>query len=125
MAQYYGEAVGWYRLAAEQGDARAQYGLGSAYYEGRGVAQDYGEAVRWFRAAAEQGDAGARYGLGSAYYEGRGVGQDYIFAHMWLNLAAAGGFEPAREFRDEVAARMTRGQIAEAPARARERQERN
>ena len=34
------EAVAWYRRAAEQGDARAQYNLGGMYRKGRGVPQD-------------------------------------------------------------------------------------
>ena len=70
-------------------------------------AQDY-EATRH---AAEQGDASAQYFLGFAYANGRGVPEDDVTAHMWLNVAAATGDE---------AARMTREQIAEAQARARE-----
>ena len=34
------EAVKWYRLAADQGAATAQYNIGSAYYYGRGLPQD-------------------------------------------------------------------------------------
>ena len=40
-------------------------------------------------------------------------------AHIWLNLAAATGDENTRKASERVAARMTREQIAEAPARAR------
>jgi len=47
------EAVGWYRKSAEQGDADAQYNLGSLIEEGRAVPQDYREAVSWWRKAAE------------------------------------------------------------------------
>ena len=54
------------------------------------------------------------------YDNGRGVPQDYVTAHMWLNLAAATGHEDARKAREIVAASMTREQIAEAQARARE-----
>ena len=54
------------------------------------------------------------------YADGLGVPQDYVSAHMWLNLAAATGDEEARKARELVAARMTREQIAEAQARARE-----
>ena len=36
----YKEAVKWYRLAAEQGDAKAQYYLGAMYDEGLGVPRD-------------------------------------------------------------------------------------
>ena len=49
------EAVRWFRLAAEQGDAYAQYNLGRMYANGEGVPEDFVEAVAWYRKAAEQG----------------------------------------------------------------------
>ena len=55
VARDYAEAAKWYRKAAEQGHADAQYFLGSLYYNGQGVAQDEAEAERWFRKAAVQG----------------------------------------------------------------------
>ena len=48
------EAVKWYRQAAAQGNARAQFNLGVLYVEGLGVAQNYAEAAKWFRLAAAQ-----------------------------------------------------------------------
>lgn len=65
------------RKAAEEGDASAQYELGSKYDWGRGVPKDHEEAVKWYRLAAEQGARGAQSMLGSMYYEGRGVPDDY------------------------------------------------
>ena len=59
------------RLAAEQGDAGAQLGLGLMYRDGRGVPQDDAEAVRWFRLAAEQGLTGAQSLLGFMYRQWR------------------------------------------------------
>ena len=106
------------RHAAEQGDADAQFTLGVMYGTGRGVPQDDAEAVRWL--AAEQDNADAQYNLGGMYDNGRSVPQDNVSAHMWLNVAAATGDEEARTARERVAARMTREQIAEAQARARE-----
>ena len=58
------EAVRWYRLSAEQGNADAQYNLGFRYAIGLGFPQDEAEAVRWFRLAAEQGNADAQNNLG-------------------------------------------------------------
>ena len=49
------EATRWYRLAADQGDAPAQYNLGVRYDNGKGVPQDLAEAALWFGLAAEQG----------------------------------------------------------------------
>ena len=43
------EAVRRVRLAAEQGDADAQFNLGRMYAGGEGVAKDAVEAVRWYR----------------------------------------------------------------------------
>ena len=83
-------------------------------------AQDNAEAVAWYRLAAEQGHADAQFNLGWMYASGRGVPQDDVTAHMWLNVAAATGHEQARKNRDSVAANMTREQIAEAQARARD-----
>ena len=40
------EAVRWYRLGAEQGDAAAQSNLGVMYATGQGVPEDDAEAVR-------------------------------------------------------------------------------
>ena len=49
------QAVQWYRKAAEQGYAQAQFNLGNMYVDGRGARQDYAQAVHWYRKAAEQG----------------------------------------------------------------------
>jgi TPR repeat protein len=53
VAREVAEAVKWWRKAAEQGHANAQYGLGAMYTSGRGVARDDAEAAKWFRKAAE------------------------------------------------------------------------
>ena len=60
VKQDYAEAVRWYRKAADQGDADAQFCLGVMYYNGNGVKQDYAEAVRWYFKAAEQGHEEAK-----------------------------------------------------------------
>ena len=70
VEQDYAEAIRLWRLAAEQGNAFAQYNLGDAYHYGEGVEQDYAEAVKWYRLAAEQGDEDAQLFLGDAYYYG-------------------------------------------------------
>lgn len=79
------------RLAAAQGDAKAQYRVGFAYSVGLGVAQDYAEALKWYRLSAAQGDADAQFDLGLFYANGSGVLQDYAEALKWYKLAAAQG----------------------------------
>ena len=46
-------AVKRIRIAAEQGDAEAQFNLGEMYNEGKGVPLDYNEATKWYRLSAE------------------------------------------------------------------------
>lgn len=58
-------ALMWWRKAAEQGHAVAQYNLGTVFYNGIDVARDYEEAARWFSKAASQGDADAQARLNS------------------------------------------------------------
>ena len=129
MAAYhrgdYATALREFRALAEQGSAKAQWGLGAMYILGRGVPQDDAEAVKWYRKAAEQGVADAQYNLGSMYYDGQGVTQDYVQTHMWLNVAAS-SFPPGKDRdkalkeRDRVAKKMTPAQKAEAKKLARE-----
>ena len=54
------EAVKWYPLAAEQGDARAQHNLGFMYDNGDGVPVNYVQAYKWFSLSAALGDEDAR-----------------------------------------------------------------
>ena len=86
-----GDLVETLRLAAEQGDAIAQYALGVKYENGRGVPEDETEAVRWYRLAADQGLRAAQFNLGLMYLNGRGVPQDDAEAVRWYRLAAEQG----------------------------------
>src|SRR6266487_2686026 len=61
------------RKAAEQGDAKAQFNLGSMYHDGQGLPRDYAEAFRWCQKAAEQGYARAQDGVGYMHCNGQGV----------------------------------------------------
>ncbi len=76
------------RTLAEQGDAKAQFALGTMYRDGRGVARDYAEALRWWRKAAELGVVDAQYALGNIYSGGSGIARDSILARMWYSVAA-------------------------------------
>ena len=72
---------------AEQGNAEAQYSLGAAYYNERGVKRSYEQAVYWYKKAAEQGNANAQNNLGVAYHNGNGVEQDKNKAIYWFRKA--------------------------------------
>ena len=92
------EVATWFRKAAEQGYAEAQYWLGLCYYLGDGVTQDYNQAVTWYRKAAEQGYANAQESLGVCYYFGWGVMQNESEALYWYRKAAEQDHAYAKEW---------------------------
>jgi TPR repeat protein len=97
VTQDYVVAAAWYRKAAEQGYAKAQFNLGEMYLRGQGVSKDYAEAINWIQKAADQGDARAEDALGFTYYNGQGVPQDYAKAARWYGKAAEQGYPVAQQ----------------------------
>ncbi len=116
----YATALKEFRPLAEQGDAAAQFDLGTMYDKGQGVPQGYQQAAGWYTKAAEAGYASAQNNLASMYFIGEGVPQDYVLAHMWAHLAASQGGEDAVNKRDAIATFMTPAQLAQAQRLARE-----
>ena len=57
------KAVKWFRKAAEQNLADAQYILGVCYDSGEGVAKDEIEAYKWWLLAAGHGNDDAKYNM--------------------------------------------------------------
>ena len=114
------KAAKWYRKAAEQGGAAAQYSLGVMYATGRGVSQDDAEAVKWLRKVADQGYARAQYGLGFMYNYGRGVPESDVEAYAWVNIAADRGVQLAKKVKEPIAETMTREQRRPAQQLSRE-----
>ena len=87
----YAEAVKGFKLLAEQGDPRGEYGLAIMYDLGEGVPQSSKKAFEYYRAAAEQGFADAQNNLGVMYDQGEGVKNNYKEALKWYKLAAENG----------------------------------
>jgi hypothetical protein len=90
-------AFGWFEKAANQGDAVAEYSVGSFYIYGWAVAKDYSQALTWFQKAAAQGNVRAEEDLGSIYAGGLGVPKDYAQALAWYQRAADQGFAAAED----------------------------
>jgi tetratricopeptide (TPR) repeat protein len=102
-AKNWNEAMRFYRLAAEEGNATAMAGISGMYHQGAGVKQDFTESLRWARMAAEKGDQFAMGMVGVQYASGEGVAKDCGVAKQWLEKAASGGMEPASQiFRSGV-----------------------
>ena len=49
------KAAQWYRKAAEQGNASAQYNLSVCYFNGKGVERDRAKSAEWYKKVNEQG----------------------------------------------------------------------
>jgi len=62
-----GEAINWYRKAAEQSSVGAMLALGRQFAEGRIVPPNTVEAMQWFRKAGEIADVSRREGLRTIY----------------------------------------------------------
>jgi len=92
----YATAVSAFREGANQSDPRAQYRLGSLYYQGLGVPQSYSRAKRWYELSAGEGNADAQYSLGNMYFMGEGVEQNDTHAEYWYEQAADDGHAAAR-----------------------------
>ena len=69
----YARAMAAFKVSAEGGQAGCQWGVGSMYYYGQGVAADYKQAVPWIEKAAAQDHPTAVGSLGVMYLKGEGV----------------------------------------------------
>ncbi|MDE2997693.1 MAG: hypothetical protein OXU79_01285 [Gemmatimonadota bacterium] len=83
------KALEWYRAAARQGHAHAQYAVG--FYE-----KDKREAARWYKLAAEQNNTSAQFSLAKMLAEGDGVPRDLAAAKAWMTKSADQGYKRAR-----------------------------
>ncbi|MEE2981104.1 MAG: SPOR domain-containing protein [Pseudomonadota bacterium] len=92
----YVNALAAWRPLAEEGNARAQFGIAVIFEEGGGVARDFAQAALWYREAANQGLVDAQFNLGNLYRRGQGVQKDARRAVFWYLKAATQGMAPAQ-----------------------------
>jgi FOG: TPR repeat, SEL1 subfamily len=92
IEQDYKQAAKWFKLAADQGDARAQNNLGYAFEFGGGVEKDDEQAAKWYKLSAEQKNPIAQYNLAACYEQEKGVTQNYTEAIKFFNLSAEQNF---------------------------------
>ena len=120
--QNHAVSLEWFRKAADQEDADAQFNLGriygkatGTYAKARAAPQDDVEAVRWYRRSAEQDYRPAQFNLAEIYAEGsRDVPRDDVLAYFWMSLAASGGNQAAAQKLERFAAQMTSTQVDNA-----------
>jgi len=88
--------AGSVKIAAEKGNAKAQFTLGQMYEKGNGINVNWELAVNWYRKAAEQGNAQAQYSLADMISESRGTQKDDLQIVYWLRKAAEQGYTDAQ-----------------------------
>lgn len=101
VEQDFSQATTWFRRAADQGDADAQFALGRTYQYGLRYA-DYSFAASWYFLAADQGHSEAAFELAKLYESGQGVHQDHAHAAAYYRQAAELGHEGARRALDDM-----------------------
>ena len=74
--------------SAQAGDAKAQFDLAEAYFEGNGITKDLAKGLDWLQKSASQGYAGAEVTLGFLYQNGVQVSKDPHEAAKWYRKAA-------------------------------------
>lgn len=75
------------------GDPNIQHGIGSAWFEGKGLPQNYERAYYWFGRAAELGLLSARHNLGVMHAQGKGRPVDDTAAYGHFLQAAEKGLD--------------------------------
>ncbi len=90
--QDYDEAFRLAKMAAEAGESRAYYIVGSLYKLGYGVKKNSREAVRWLEKDSDSVNSPRSWKLlGDLYRAGDGISRDYAKAMMWYRKAAETG----------------------------------
>jgi Sel1 repeat-containing protein len=124
-----GEVMRRLLLAAEQGDASAQFNLGVLYDNrlddnNRPFAGNRALAMKWLLYAADQGLPRAQIKLAGMYTDPREAPADYVKACAWLLLAAehSSGIyrQTAQSDYTRISSRMTPAQIGKARRFARD-----
>jgi len=126
VTQDFGQAMTWYRKAAEAGNAPAEFAIGVMIMIGRGVAKDEKGAVDWFRRAAEHGLPEGQVQLADDQLSGLAGADgkpDKVEAMKWLLLGADAMPDPlskqvAVSTRDSLAGQLSQAERDEAEARA-------
>ncbi|MBX9785882.1 MAG: sel1 repeat family protein [Alphaproteobacteria bacterium] len=83
------EAMRWFKKAAAQKYAEAQFSIGVLHDYGLGVPPNHTKAMKWYLRAAAQKHAGALYSIGVLCEMGLGVPPDPAVAMEWYLRAAA------------------------------------
>ncbi len=87
----FARALEYFRIAADDDQASAQFGLGEIYYRGLGVEPNLELGADWYQKAADLGHRRAQLAMASIYHSGKGREIDPERAAAYLRLAADAG----------------------------------
>lgn len=110
-------AFQWFDRAAAQGHVLAMHNAAVLLAEGVHGAPDYAGAALWFKRAAEHGVKDSQFNVAILFARGLGVNQDLGESYRWFAVAALQGDKDAAKKRDDIAARLTKEQLAKEVAR--------
>lgn len=96
VPQTYGDAMRWYREAADAGDPKAMFYLGLTLEQGLRQGGSPEDAVDWYRRSAEKEFPLAQFKLGQLYQFGQLLEQDPVQARTWYGRAADQGLADAQ-----------------------------
>lgn len=105
-------AFQWFDRAAAQGHVLAMHNAAVLLAEGVHGTPDYAGAALWFKRAAEHGVKDSQFNVAILFARGLGVAQDMNESFRWFSAAAAQGDQDAAKKRDDIAARMSKDQLA-------------
>ena len=111
-------SLAYFRMAAEQGHAEAQFEVGQMYAQGLGTLQIFEEALHWYSLSARQGHAKAQFNLAFLYAYGQGVEQNYVKAYEWYRVSHLCAYPLAKKAMELTAKKIPVGEIEMADWRA-------
>ena len=100
--QDYATAVNIWVPLAEDGVAKAQYGIAFMLESGWGVVQDAAEAAHWYKLAAQKGHRKAQFNLGKMYIDGAGIEKNRGIGLFWIQSSADLGEPRALEYMEKL-----------------------
>jgi uncharacterized protein len=120
----YATARAGFQKLADFGSPAAEAMLGHMYLNGLGVPKREGVAAVWFFRAAQKGYVNAQLTVGSMFASGNGFSKNLPRAYFWYEVARLRGDAKmaalAEGFQQKLRPNMTRAEITEAQAEARD-----
>ncbi len=108
------EAFSLYEAAAKAGNVRAMHNLAVLAADGSAGKADYATAAKWFLSAAEHDVRDSQYNLAILYARGLGIPRNLVESYKWFSIAAKKGDTDAASKRDQVARRLSPGELTRA-----------